>query len=141
MDLERAIEIAAGAHRGQLNKADEPFILHPLRVMMACSSQPEQIVAVLHDVVEKTNSTLVDLRAEGLADDLVAAVDAMTRREGETYAAFVDRAARHPIARAVKVADLRENLDMVRRADTMHSNEQRAQKYLQALRALGLSAD
>lgn len=71
----------------------------------------------------------------GLAEDLVAAVDAMTRREGETYAAFVDRAARHPIARTVKAADLRDNLDMVRRADSSHINGQLAQKYLQALRA------
>lgn len=141
MDLERAIEIAARAHRGQQNKEGEPFILHPLRVMGACSTQPEQIVAVLHDVVENTVWTLEDLRAEGLAEDLVAAVDAMTRREGEAYADFVDRAATNPIARTVKIADLRDNLDMVRRADPTHSDEQRVQKYLQALRALGLSAE
>ena len=85
MDLERAIEIAAGAHRGQRDKAGEPFILHPLRVMNACSSRPEQIVAVLHDLIEDSDWTLEDLRREGLAEDLLAAVDAMTRREGESY--------------------------------------------------------
>ncbi|MGZ3215989.1 HD domain-containing protein [Paracoccus sp. T5] len=141
MDLERAIEIAAGAHRGQRDKAGEPFILHPLRVMHACSSEPERIVAVLHDVVEDTHWTLDDLRREGLAEELVAAVDAMTRREGESYADFVDRAARNPIARAVKIADLRDNLDMTRIADPTQSDVQRSRKYLQALRSLGVSPE
>lgn len=109
--------------------------------MAACSSQPERLVAVLHDVVEKSRWTLEDLCNEGLAEELVAAVDAMTRRDGETYSDFVDRAAHNPIARAVKIADLRDNLDMVRKADPAHSDEQRAQKYLQALRSLGVSGE
>ncbi|MFC0201630.1 phosphohydrolase [Paracoccus rhizosphaerae] len=141
MDLERVIEIAAGAHRGQRDKAGEPFILHPLRVMNACSTGSQRIVAVLHDVVEDSDWTLDDLRQEGLAEDLVAAVDAMTRREGESYADFVDRAARNPIARAVKIADLRDNLDMTRIADPTEADVQRSQKYLQALRALGMSPE
>lgn len=141
MDLERAIETAAGAHRGQRDKAGEPFILHPLRVMNACSTRSQQIVAVLHDVVEDTHWTLDELRQEGLGEELVAAVDAMTRREGETYADFVDRAARNPIAHAVEIADLRDNLDMTRSVDPTGADEQRSQKYLQALRALGLSPE
>nr|WP_111298521.1 HD domain-containing protein [Paracoccus saliphilus] len=139
MDLERAIEIAAKAHRGQRDKAGEPFILHPLRVMHACSTEAERVVAVLHDLIEDSEWTLEDLRREGLAEDLVAAVDAMTRRKGESYADFVDRAARNPIARTVKVADLRDNLDMTRIANPTHSDEQRSQKYLAALRTLGFS--
>lgn len=140
MDLEHAIEIAAGAHRRQQNKAGEPFILHPIGVICACSGQPCRIVAVLHDVLENTNWTQDDLRREGLAEELVAAVDAMARREDETYADFVKRAARNPIARAVKIADLRDNVGMVRAADPLHPNEQQSQKYLEALRALGVSA-
>ena len=141
MDLERAIEIAAGAHRGQQDKAGEPFILHPLRVMNACSTRPEQIVAVLHDLVEDSELTLEDLRREGISEDLVAAVDAMTRREGETYVDFVDRTARNPIARTVKIADLRDNLDMTRLADPTQSDLQPSQKYVEALRALGMSPE
>ncbi|TJZ89300.1 HD domain-containing protein [Paracoccus gahaiensis] len=141
MDLERAIEIAASAHRGQRDKADAPFILHPLRVMHACSTASERIVAVLHDVVEDSHWTLEDLRSEGLEEELLAAVDAMTRRESETYADFVNRAARNSIARAVKIADLRDNLDMTRIADPTPSDEQRSQKYLQALRTLGVSPE
>ncbi|WP_306753081.1 phosphohydrolase [Paracoccus actinidiae] len=141
MDLERAIEIAAGAHRGQRDKAGEPFILHPLRVMNACSTRTEQIVAVLHDLVEDSELTLEDLRREGLSEDLVAAVDAMTRRKGETYVDFVDRTARNPIARTAKIADLRDNLDMTRLANPTQSDVQRSQKYVEALRALGMSPE
>lgn len=138
MNIERALEIALDAHRGQRGKAGEPYILHPLRVMHACSSEGERMVAVLHDVVEDSGWTLADLRAEGLTEELVEAVDAMTRREGESYADFVDRASRHPIARAVKIADLRDNLEMSCIADPEESNAQQAQKYLQALETLGV---
>ncbi|MBM3603544.1 MAG: HD domain-containing protein [Alphaproteobacteria bacterium] len=138
MDLERAIQVAADAHRGQKDKAGQPYILHPLRVMAACTTPQERIVAVLHDVVEDSDWTLDDLRREGLADELVDAVDAMTRREGESYSDFVDRAARHPIARTVKIADLRDNLDMSRLTDPAGSDRQRAQKYQEALNMLGV---
>jgi GTP diphosphokinase / guanosine-3',5'-bis(diphosphate) 3'-diphosphatase len=53
--LERAIEIAARAHAGQTDKAGQPYILHPLRVMLAVNSLPEKMAAVMHDVVEDTN--------------------------------------------------------------------------------------
>lgn len=138
MDLERAIQIAAEAHRGQKDKAGQPYILHPLRVMAACSTEHERVVAVLHDVVEDSAWTLDDLRREGLEDELVEAVDAMTRREGEAYADFVDRAAHNPLARAVKIADLRDNLDMSRLTDPAGSDSQRAQKYQEALNMLGM---
>lgn len=138
MDLERALEIAAQAHSGQKDKAGQPYILHPLRVMQACTADAERIVAILHDVVEDSDWTLDDLRREGLAEDLVVAVDAMTRRRDETYADFVDRAAQHPIARAVKIADLRDNLDMSRIADPTASDRQRTQKYQEALNMLGI---
>lgn len=81
--LERAIEIAAAAHAGVPDKAGNPYILHPLRVMMRVSSPAERVVAVLHDVVEDTSWTLQALAAEGFAPDVVAAVDALTKRDGE----------------------------------------------------------
>nr|WP_204354620.1 hypothetical protein [Paracoccus saliphilus] len=98
-------------------------------------------MAVLHDVVEDTHWTHDDLRREGLGEELVAAVDAMTRREGESYADLVDRAARNPIVRAVKIADLCDNLDMTRIADSTQSDVQQSRKYLQALRSLGVSPE
>ncbi|MDS9468862.1 hypothetical protein RGQ15_14950 [Paracoccus sp. MBLB3053] len=132
MDLEQALQIAAEAHRGQC-KNSEPFILHPVRVMLACATPHERIVAILHDVVEKSAWTLDDLRAEGLPDDQVEAVDAMSRRDGEDYLAFVTRAGRNPIARQVKIADLRDNLEMASRPDASSETRQKSAKYRHAL--------
>ncbi len=70
MDLERAIEIAAAAHRGQADKAGQPYILHPLRVMLACQGEATRIVAVLHDVIEDNDWTPEALSAEGASDAL-----------------------------------------------------------------------
>jgi (p)ppGpp synthase/HD superfamily hydrolase len=112
--LERAIAIAADAHAGQVDKAGVPYILHPLRVMLRVGSTAERIAAVLHDVVEDTPWTLEGLAAEGFAPEVLAAVDALTRRAGESYDAFVARAGADPVGRAVKLADLAENMDLTR---------------------------
>jgi (p)ppGpp synthase/HD superfamily hydrolase len=135
--LERAIEIAATAHAGQQDKAGAPYILHPLRVMLAQKQPAQRIAAILHDVVEDTPWTLEQLRAEGFSDDVLSAVDALTKREGEDYFAFVDRAGRDPVARAVKIADIRDNMDVSRIAGVTDRDRERLEKYRQALTRLG----
>jgi (p)ppGpp synthase/HD superfamily hydrolase len=139
--LERAIAIAAEAHAGQKDKAGNPYILHPLRVMLAVKAPEERIVAVLHDLVEDTPCTLDALRAEGFSRDIVDAVDALTRRHGEEYFEFVRRAVAHPIARPVKIADLRDNLDMTRIAAPTSRDSERFERYREALRMLGERPD
>lgn len=137
MTLERAIAIAAGAHAGQTDKAGEPYILHPLRVMLAVQGAEERIVAVLHDVVEDTPWTLDALHAEGFSSDVLEAIDALTRRDGEDYFEFVRRAVTNPLARPVKITDLRDNLDSVRRAPLTARDDARLLRYREALRMLG----
>lgn len=112
--LERAIELAARAHAGQRDKGGQPYILHPLRVMMAVTTDAERIAAVLHDVVEDTSITFDDLVAEGFADDIVDAIRALTKFEGETREQAAKRLVRDPIARAVKLADIADNMDLTR---------------------------
>ena len=112
--IERAIEIAATAHAGQKGKNGEAYILHPLRVMMAVGSESERMAAVLHDVVEDTSVTLDDLRAAGFAEEVVRAVDLLTKREGESREEAARRAVADPIARAVKLADVSDNMDLTR---------------------------
>jgi (p)ppGpp synthase/HD superfamily hydrolase len=110
--LERAI--AAEAHAGQ-EKAGKPFILHPIRVMMSLDTTEAQIAGILHDVVEKNPTWPISaLRAEAFFDDILAAVDAVTRWEGEEYEAFVLRAGRNQLGRRVKLADLADNLRTAR---------------------------
>ena len=82
--LEKAIEIAARAHTGQVDKAGAPYILHPLRLMMAVRRPNERMAAVLHDVVEDTDVTLDDLRAAQFQEEVLDAVDALTKRKGES---------------------------------------------------------
>lgn len=112
--LERAIEIAARAHAGQIDKAGQPYILHPLRLMLAVKRPFERMAAVLHDVVEDTTVTIEELRAEGFPPEVLDAVLALTKTKGETRIAAAGRAAVNPIARAVKLADVADNMDLGR---------------------------
>ena len=112
--LEKAIELAARAHAGQVDKAGEPYILLPLRLMFSVTGENERITAILHDIVEDTTTTLADLRALGFPENVVTAVDALTKRKGETRIEAAARAAENSIARAVKLADVTHNMDLSR---------------------------
>src|SRR5688572_13624153 len=101
--LERAISIAAEAHAGQVDKAGAPYILHPLRVMMAMDTDEERIVAVLHDVVEDCPRwSLSLLEAEGFNGGLVWSIGCLTRLKHESYENYIDRCGEHDRARKVK---------------------------------------
>lgn len=122
--LELAIEIAARAHAGQTDKSGQPYIFHPLRVMMRL--QPEggmkyeffqsmRIVAVLHDVLEDTSVTEADLVMSGFGPEIIDALKALSRivdPHKEIYLTeFIPRIAKNPMARIVKLADLADNMD------------------------------
>jgi (p)ppGpp synthase/HD superfamily hydrolase len=115
-DLARAIRIAAEAHADQLDKAGRPYILHPIRVMQRVHQHGPvaEIVAVLHDVIEDTAMTLEQLISLGFGQDVIAGVDAITRREGEDYFDYIERCSRDYIGCIVKLADLEDNSDPVR---------------------------
>jgi (p)ppGpp synthase/HD superfamily hydrolase len=133
-NLERAIAIAAEGHAGQFDKAGEPYILHPLRVMLSCASPDERIVGVLHDVVEDCPGWTFDrLRQEGFSDTVLAALDSVTVRAGESYEAFVERAAANAIGRRVKLADLRDNCDLTRISAPTERDFARIDKYRRAI--------
>lgn len=112
--IEEAIIWATEVHRGQVDKAGNPYILHPLRVMLRMTSDEARFVAVLHDTIEDSDHTLDDLRALGYSETIIAAVDAVTRRADETYEQFIQRLKPNPLARKVKLADLLDNLDLRR---------------------------
>ncbi len=135
--LQRAIEIAVEAHAGQQGRDGSPYVLHPLRMMGQMSDDESRMVAALHDVVEDNPAwTLERLRAEGFPAAVVDAVDHLTRREGEDYADFVRRAAAHPLARRVKLADLRDNMDITRLPTLEEKDLKRLQRYHDAWRFL-----
>ncbi len=101
--------MAALAHDGQTDKTGAPYIFHPLRVASTFSDEMLQVIAVLHDLVEDTDTKLSDLDAR-FPQAVVNAVEALTRRSEESYKEFIDRVARNPNARLVKIADIRDNL-------------------------------
>jgi len=127
--LERAVAIAAAAHAGQVDKAGQPYILHPLRVMLRVTSERERIAAVLHDVVEDSEVSLQDLQGEGFQPDVIAAIDALTKRPGESRLQAAARAAANPIARQVKLADNAENMDLSRIANPTARDIARVEEY------------
>lgn len=135
--LYRAIEIAMGAHQGQLDKHNgRPYIEHPYRVMNGGHTLPEKIVGILHDVVEDSNWTLEQLSAEGFPHEIVEAVDALTRREGETYEESIRRVEANPLAIRVKLLDLTDNMDIRRWEQVTEHDLKRLQKYLKAYKQL-----
>ncbi|MBI3899003.1 MAG: GTP pyrophosphokinase [Gammaproteobacteria bacterium] len=134
--LEAALQLALVAHKGQKDKAGQPYILHPLRLMLKLQHENERIVALLHDVVEDSNISLDDLRRHGFSDDLVAAVDCLSRKSGESYDDFIQRISNSPLAIKVKIEDLKDNLDLTR-LDDIHENDlSRLKKYHVALKYL-----
>lgn len=131
--LEAAIQLAVEMHSGQVDRAGLPYILHPLRVMFASPpDETSRVIAVLHDVVEDTPITFDDLRQRGFSEEIIGALDCLTRREGETYAEFIERAVSHPLARPIKIADVEDNMD-IRRLDSLDEKDlERLQRYQQA---------
>ena len=134
--LERAIEIAVKHHKGQIDKAGQPYILHPLRLMLAMPTEVERIVAVLHDIVEDTPITFEDLRKLGFAEKIVAAIECVTKREGEDYDSFIERISHNPLATAVKLADLADNMDLSRLSEVTEKDRERVAKYKRAVERL-----
>ncbi len=137
--IERALQIATGAHEGQKDKHGQPYILHPLRVMSAVECEAEKVVAILHDVIEDTSVTPEYLRREGFDEAILAALDCVTQRKGESYADYVVRCKGDQIGRRVKLADLEDNARLSRalvRPDRIEPDIARQRKYLLAYKFL-----
>ncbi|MBF0192658.1 MAG: GTP pyrophosphokinase [Magnetococcales bacterium] len=143
--LDQAIALASQAHLGQKDKSGCPYILHPLRIMMRLEQDEERMVAVLHDVVEDTGITFARLQEMGFSETVLEALDHLTHRPDESYEAYIERIAPHPLARRVKLLDLEDNMDIRRLASPMTERDQaRLQKYQRSwerLRAWSLDPD
>lgn len=128
-NLARAISIAALAHQQQVDHAGAPYMLHLMRVMLAVHGEEEQIVAILHDLLEDTEWTLDRLAAEGFSPAILCSLEAVTHRKGEGYPAYIARCKADPVAARVKLADMRDNLDLLRLGSLSDEDLERAAKY------------
>ncbi len=135
--LSKAINIAMQAHAGQVDKAGMPYIGHVMRVMQAGKTIDEKIVGVLHDVVEDTTWTFDALLAEGFPVHIVDALRCVTKlSDDEPYESFINRVKTNPLAVAVKIADLTDNMDIRRLQTLTDADVQRLRKYLKAYQSL-----
>ena len=129
VSIEQAITFAATKHIGQVDKANAPYILHPLRVMMNVSTIQQKIVAVLHDVLEDTNTTVDELYELGCDNDIVEAILALTKLKGESRTEAAKRTLQNPIARVVKIADITDNMDLSRIHSPTDKDFERIKEY------------
>ena len=138
--LERAIAFAALAHQGQRDKADAPYILHPLRMMLRMADDEARMTAVLHDVIEDHEDegwTFERLGRAGIPESVIEALRCVTKlADDEDYAAFIERAAANPLARAVKLADLEDNMNLLRLEELLDKDVERLRKYHRSWRRL-----
>ena len=133
--LEYAINLATARHFSQRDKAGEPYILHVLRVMHNVKSKPEKIVAVLHDILEDTETTIEELE-RNLPEVLVTAICCLTHDNQTSYKTYIGCIKFNPIATNVKIADLRDNLDITRLPEITDRDVKRVNKYWKSLREL-----
>ncbi len=139
--IEKAINIALLAHKGQKDKDNTPYILHPLRVMLQMRTEEEMIVAVLHDVVEDSKFSLEDLSKEGFSPKIINAIEALTRRSDELYNNYLIRIKSNQLAARTKGADLRDNSRIERIKNPTQKDFERIEKYKSALVFLGGEID
>ena len=135
--LQRAIEIATEAHAGQFDKSGKDYIGHPLRVMEMGRTEDEKIVGVLHDVVEDTDWTFEALAEEGFSKEVIDALRCVTKlSDNENYDDFIERVKKNPLAVAVKINDLTDNMDIRRLPYLSDKDVKRLKKYLKAYKRL-----
>lgn len=134
--LDEALYLMRNAHCEQTDKAGKPYLLHPLRVAHNCQTIEQKTVALLHDVIEDGEYTVDELREYRFPERIVEAVEALTRNEDESYEDFIERCAANPLARYVKIRDLRDNLDVTRLETLDAAATERINKYLRALNRL-----
>lgn len=128
----KAMVIAYNAHHGMLDRTGIPYVLHPIHLAEQMRTEEETATALLHDVVEHSDVTPEELRAQGIPEPVVEAVRLLTHAEGVAYMDYVAELKPNPIAKAVKLADLVHNSDTTRLESISDEDMQRLEKYRQA---------
>ena len=134
--IDIALAIAKKAHAGQVDKAGVDYIQHPLYVASQIKTEQEKAVALLHDVLEDSDITVADLLAYGLSNEVVTAVQTLTKKKGQSYQDYLGKVKSNNLARVVKLADLKHNSDLLRLKTVSNTDYERVKKYKNAIRYL-----
>ena len=135
-EINKAIKLMFAAHKEQLDKNGLPYVFHPFHVAEQMQDEDCVIAALLHDIIEDTDMTADDLRAQGFSDRVVDAVVLLTHTENDDYGEYIRNIKKNPIARAVKLADLRHNSDLSRLETVTDKDLARAGRYRRAIEEL-----
>ncbi|EFA25164.1 HD domain protein [Streptococcus sp. M143] len=136
--LELALSIATEAHRGQFDKAGIDYIEHPIFVASQVDSEEEKAVALLHDVIEDSSVTAEELLNAGLPETVVTAVQILSKKKGQDYPTYLKTVKSNPLARVVKLADLKHNSDLSRLSSVTDKDLERLEKYKKAIDYLSM---
>lgn len=130
--LASAIKLCYEAHKNQVDKGGSPYYLHPIYVALNMESEEQKIVALLHDVIEDTEITIGDLKKKGFSEKIIEAVDAITKK-GESYEEYLKKVKDNELAKAVKIEDIKNNMDVSRLKEITEKDIARIEKYKKAL--------
>ena len=132
----KALKLCFKAHRDQVDKSGLPYVFHPFHLAEQMDTEETVCVALLHDVVEDTDYTLEDLIAMGFPKPVTDALALMTHDENVPYLDYVSKLKDNPIARRVKLADLKHNSDLTRLDRVDEKALERVEKYRKAMELL-----
>ena len=131
--VDLALSIATQAHEGQLDKAGVDYIEHPIYVASQVDTEEEKAVALLHDVIEDSPVSAEELLQAGLPETVVTAVQVLTKEKEQDYQTYLETVKKNPLARVVKLADLKHNSDLSRLSSITEKDRERLKKYKKAI--------
>ena len=131
--VDLALSIARKAHEGQLDKAGVDYIEHPICVASQVDTEEEKAVALLHDVIEDSPVSAEELLQAGLPETVVTAVQVLTKKKEQDYQTYLETVKKNPLARVVKLADLKHNSDLSRLSSITEEDRERLKKYKKAI--------
>ena len=136
--VDLASSIARKAHEGQLDKAGVDYIEHPIYVASQVDTEEEKAVALLHDVIEDSPVSAEGLLQAGLPETVVTAVQVLTKKKEQDYQTYLETVKKNPLARVVKLADLKHNSDLSRLSSITEKDRERLKKYKKAIDFLSM---
>ena len=135
-NTKKALKLCFEAHKNQIDKSDMPYVFHPFHLAEQMETEETTIVALLHDVVEDTDYTIENLADMGFSESVINAISLLTHDPEVDYMEYVLAVKKNPIAKAVKLADLRHNSDLSRLDVVDEWALTRNEKYLRAIALL-----
>ena len=132
----KALKLCFEAHKEQVDKSGMPYVFHPFHLAEQMQTEETTVVALLHDLVEDTDYTIDDLTSMGFSKTVTDAIALMTHADGVAYMDYVREIKNNPIAKVVKLADLKHNADLTRLDVVDEKALRRREKYLKAIELL-----